>query len=60
MAICEQQLVPGDPVPSRERWRQLFEPAGACAVGGVPMFIGSRQRDPAARKLRGHAQKIRS
>ncbi|MFN7837731.1 MAG: hypothetical protein ACK5QG_07145, partial [Bacteroidota bacterium] len=30
----------------------MFEPAGACAVGGE-----CRQRDPAARKLRGHAQK---
>ena len=43
MANNDQQ-----PVPSRERWRQLFEPAGACAWGGVPMFIGSRKRDPAA------------
>ncbi len=38
MANNDQQ-----PVPPRERWRQLFEPAGACAWGGE-----CRQRDPAA------------
>ena len=43
MATRDQQLVSGNSVHARERWRQLCEPAGAGAVGGE-----CRQRDPAA------------